>query len=103
MTQKAGISEMLCRDPEQHRNKCGNCLWLTLHRHCEYIQGTSNCVAKFLPRYDSPYEIIDSFPEFSAYTLKLPNSPNIFPTFHVSKLKRFNANDPTLFPSHEHA
>jgi Chromo (CHRromatin Organisation MOdifier) domain len=42
-------------------------------------------------------------PEFSAYTLDLPNSPNIFPTFHASQLKRFNTNDAELFPSREHA
>ena len=42
-------------------------------------------------------------PEFSAYTLDLPNSPNIFPTFHASQLKRFNENDTSLFPSREHA
>jgi hypothetical protein len=34
--------------------------------------------------------------------LELPNSPNIFPTFHASELKRFVPNDSELFPSREH-
>jgi hypothetical protein len=38
----------------------------TLHHHHKYIQGKSNCVAKCLPHYDGPYEIINSFPQFSA-------------------------------------
>jgi hypothetical protein len=41
-------------------------------------------------------------PEFSAYTLDLPNSPNIFPTFHTSQLKHFTENNASLFPSHKH-
>jgi hypothetical protein len=38
---------------------------------------------------------------FSTYKLELPNNPNTFPIFHASELKRFIANDPDLFPSHE--
>jgi hypothetical protein len=75
----------------------------TLHCRRVYTQGKSNCVAKFLPRYDGPYNIIDSFPDFSAYKLELPNSLNIFPTFHALQLKHFIANDSSLFPSHKHA
>jgi hypothetical protein len=43
-------------------------------------------VAKFMPYFDGPYTIIDTHPETSNYTLDLPNSPNIFPTFHASQL-----------------
>ena len=75
---------------------------LMLHRKWEYIQSKSNGVAKFLPRYNGPYEIIDAFPDFSAYTPKLPNSPNVFPTYHASELKCFNDNDSSLFPSRDH-
>jgi hypothetical protein len=42
-------------------------------------------------------------PEFSAYTLDLLNSPNIFLTFHASQLKCFTENDTILFPSCKHA
>jgi hypothetical protein len=75
----------------------------TLHRRREFTAGDPSRVAKFIPRFDGPYKIINSMPDFSAYTLDLPNSPNIFPTFHASQLKRFTENDAILFPSREHA
>ncbi len=31
----------------------------------------------------------------------MPNSPNVFPTFHASQLRRFIPNDASLFPSRE--
>jgi hypothetical protein len=34
--------------------------------------------------------------------LDLPNSPNIFPTFHVSQLRPYHNNNPDLFPSRKH-
>jgi hypothetical protein len=58
-------------------------------------------VAKFFPHYDGPHVIIDVHSATSSYTLELPNSPNIFPTFYASKLKHFFKNDATLFPSQE--
>jgi hypothetical protein len=71
----------------------------TLHRRQEYKKKGKHCVAKFFPRYDGPYDVIDAFPHVSAYKLELPNSPNIFPTFHSSKIKRFIPNDTSLFPN----
>lgn len=73
----------------------------TKHCYREYQKG-DNRVAKFMPRYDSPYTIVEAHPESSTYTLDLPNSPNIFPTFHVSQLRAFEPNDPALFPLREH-
>src|ERR1700683_497820 len=73
----------------------------TLHRRQEYKKKGEHRVAKFFPRYDGPYVVIDSHATTSSYTLELPNSPNIFPTFHASELKRFFPNDSTLFPSRE--
>src|ERR1700729_4262735 len=73
----------------------------TLHRRQEYKKKGEHRVAKFFPRYDGPYVVIDSHATTSSYTLKLPNLPNIFPTFHASELKRFFPNDSTLFPSRE--
>ena len=55
-------------------------------------------VAKFMPRYDGPWEIIEARPETSSYKLKLPNSTNIFPTFHASQIKPFTPNDNEHFP-----
>ena len=72
----------------------------TLHRHQEYKKG-KKCVTKFFPHFDGPYEVINTHPSTSTYTLDLPNSPNIFPTFHTSKLKQYIPNDPALFPSRE--
>jgi hypothetical protein len=55
--------------------------------------------AKFFPHYDSLYDIINTHPETSNYTLELPNSPNTYPTYHASKLKAFVPNNPSLFPN----
>ncbi|KAF8802108.1 hypothetical protein BYT27DRAFT_7065863, partial [Phlegmacium glaucopus] len=56
---------------------------------------------KFMPRNDGPYTIIQTFPEKSEYTLRLPNNPQTFPGFHSSLLKPFVPNDPSLFPDRE--
>ena len=71
----------------------------TLHRQQEYKKKGEHRVAKFFPCYDGPYDVIDAFPHVSAYKLELPNSPNVFPTFHSSEIKRFIPNDPSLFPN----
>jgi hypothetical protein len=73
----------------------------TMNRCQEYLTGDSKHTAKFMPRYDSPYKIISTNPESSTYTLDLPEHTNIYPTFHVSKLKCHIANDTELFPSRE--
>ncbi|GLB33345.1 hypothetical protein LshimejAT787_0102290 [Lyophyllum shimeji] len=52
-----------------------------------------------MPRFDGPYEVTHVHPESSSYTLKLPDGVNVFPTFHASLLKRYEANDNDLFPS----
>ncbi|KAG2073365.1 hypothetical protein BDR04DRAFT_975480, partial [Suillus decipiens] len=46
--------------------------------------------------------VINMHPESSTYTLDLPNSPNIFPTFHASQLHCYHENGIVLFPSQEH-
>jgi hypothetical protein len=73
----------------------------TLHRWNEYKRKGEKCVAKFFPHYDGPYIIIDTHPKALIYTLELPNSPNVFPTFHASELSPHVPNDPLLFPGHE--
>jgi len=75
----------------------------TLHCRRECTANDPSCIAKFIPCFDGPYVIINSMLEFSAYTLDLPNSPNIFPTFLSSQLKCFTENDVSLFLSHQHA
>ena len=73
---------------------------LTLHHFQEYKKKGEKWVAKLFPCYDGPYTIIDVHSETSNYTLKLPNLPNIYPTYYASELRTFLHNDPTLFPSH---
>jgi hypothetical protein len=73
----------------------------TLHRRNEYKKKGEKRVAKFFPRYDGPYTVTDTHPEASTYTLEMPNSPNVFPTFHASELSPHIANDPVLFPGRE--
>jgi hypothetical protein len=54
-----------------------------------------------MPQYDGPYIIIDIDEDDSTVTLDLPNSPNIFPTFHTSEVVPYVENDVTLFPNRE--
>ena len=68
----------------------------TKHWRREYMQKGDKRVAKFMPRYDGPYTIVQAHPESSTYTLDLPNSPNIFPTFHASQLRPYHPNNPEL-------
>ena len=71
----------------------------TLHSRQEFKKKGEKQVAKFFPRYDGPYCIIDTHTASSNYTLELPNFPNTYPTYHASELKAFLANDESLFPS----
>ena len=80
----------------------GNLVMLSTKNHrCNYKCKGKTCVAKFMPRNDGPYTITYTFPERSEYTLKLPNNPNTFPSFHAHLLKMYVPNDPLLFPGHE--
>lgn len=66
-----------------------------------YMHSGDNRVAKFMPQFDGPYEVIHANPEKSSYTLNLPNTDNVFPTFHSSLLCPFVPNNGNLFPSRE--
>ncbi|GAA5879222.1 hypothetical protein JCM16303_003124 [Sporobolomyces ruberrimus] len=57
--------------------------------------------AKLFPRYNGPYEIIESFPHQSQYRLRLDPSDKSHNMFHSSKLKRYIENDPSSFPDRE--
>jgi hypothetical protein len=71
----------------------------TLNRRREYKKKGEKRVAKFFPRFDGPYTVVNTHAETSNYTLDLPNAPNVFPTFHASELRRFVPNNNELFPS----
>jgi hypothetical protein len=71
----------------------------TLHRRKDYKNKSQNRAAKFMPRYDGPYQIVDVHHAASTITLDMPNAPNLFPTFHTSNIKPWHANDDDKYPS----
>ena len=73
----------------------------TMNRRQEFKGSGEKRVAKFMPRYDGPYTIVDIDEDSSTVTLDLPNSPNICPTFHTSEVEPHVENDATLFPGRE--
>jgi hypothetical protein len=80
--------------------KIGNKVMLsTLNRQRDYKTTGKQCVTKFMPCFDGPYLVTNSFPETSTVTLDIPHAPNIFPTFHTSHVKPFIPNDNLKFPS----
>jgi len=71
----------------------------TLNRRRDYKTKGQKRAAKFMPRYDGPYIIIDTHLDASTVTLDMPNAPNLFPTFHTSHIKPWLPNDDTKYPS----
>ncbi|GAA5959299.1 hypothetical protein JCM10213_008100 [Rhodosporidiobolus nylandii] len=57
--------------------------------------------AKLFPRWDGPYAVEAAFAATSTFRLSLPPNDKSHPVFHISKLKRYTANDPSSFPSRE--
>jgi hypothetical protein len=90
------------RSPEIPFNIGDQVMLSTLHRRQEFKRKGEKRAAKFFPCYDGPYDIINTHPESSNYTLELPNSPNTYPTYHASELQPFVPNDPILFPDREY-
>jgi hypothetical protein len=71
----------------------------TKNRQREYMQGKSRHVAKFMLRFDGPYEITAVHPESSNYTLLIPNHRgDKTTTFHMSHLKVHKTNNDVQFP-----
>jgi hypothetical protein len=62
------------------------------------MQSKDGRVAKFMPRFDGPYEILKAYLDSSTYTLRLPEHSKIHHTFHASLLRPYITNDPDLFP-----
>ena len=63
------------------------------------MQAKDGRVAKFMPHFASPYNVLKAYPELSLYTLQLPPSSKAHPTFHISHLWPHIVNDNELFPS----
>ena len=51
-----------------------------------------------MPQFDGPFTIKSTNEIHSTVTLDLPNSPNMLPIFHTSKVKPFSEIDNDLFP-----
>jgi hypothetical protein len=80
--------------------KSGECVVLsTAHRRRTYKSGDQPRVAKFMPRFDGPYKIIETDEKHSTVTLDLPEHSTLFPVFHTSEIKPFKENDNSLFPT----
>lgn len=71
----------------------------TKNRRWEYLLSGSKRIAKFTPRFDGPYRVIHADHATSTYTLKLPPTNKMSPTFHASQLCAFIANDGSQFPA----
>ncbi|OJT05306.1 Transposon Ty3-I Gag-Pol polyprotein, partial [Trametes pubescens] len=59
---------------------------------------------KLVPKFIGPYKILECIPRTSNYVLDLPaelRDRRIHPRFHVSLLRRHEANDDALFPHRE--
>ncbi|SCV67089.1 BQ2448_5735 [Microbotryum intermedium] len=73
-------------------------------RDCRLRFKTGYCKsAKLFDRFEGPYKVIATNAATSNYTLQLNEDNQSHPTFHVSKLRRYRANDPVSFPNQEPA
>ncbi|OJT13242.1 Transposon Tf2-12 polyprotein [Trametes pubescens] len=86
------------RGPDLRFSVGDRVLLSTFHRQREYMQRGSHRVAKFMVRFDGPFTITRANPDTSTYSLDLPASMNIFPTFHSSLLRPYLGNDDVAFP-----
>jgi hypothetical protein len=85
---------------DNHCFKIGDKVMLsTMNRRRDYKAKNQKRAAKFMPRFDGPYEIVDVHHDASTITLDMPNAPNLFPTFHISNIKLWQPNDDTKYPT----
>ena len=70
----------------------------TKHRCHNFKNHADSRMVKFFACWDGPYVVKAAHPEKSAYTLDIPESSAMFPTFHASLLKLYHTNDDTTFP-----
>jgi hypothetical protein len=86
------------RGPEKEYLPGDKVMLSTAHRRRNYMQAQDGHVAKFMPRWDGPYEVLEAFPGSSDYKLRLPESSLRCPIFHSSQLRPHIENDDKLFP-----
>lgn len=86
------------RGPAQNFEEGQLVMVSTENRRREYKNKGQKRAAKFFPRWDGPYKIIQAFPDTSTYKVELPPSSKQHPVFHERLLKIYHANDESLFP-----
>lgn len=77
--------------------KKGNMVYLST-KNLSLLKNRTN---KLCPKYIGPYRVIETKPNMSNYTLELPTALQarcIHPTFHVSLLRPYQANNDEMFP-----
>ena len=70
----------------------------TKHQRHDYKSSEHYRAAKFMPRYDGPYHIVDTDEHHLTVMLDLPEKPHIFLVFHTSEVQPFTKNNTQLFP-----
>jgi hypothetical protein len=87
------------RDPEPSFSVGDHVMLTTSNQWREYTQAKKGRVAKFMLRFDRPYEMISCHLESSNYTLRMPNHRGErTSTFHGSHLKLHWENNDVQFP-----
>jgi hypothetical protein len=76
-------------------------LMSTENRRRAYKSKGDGRVAKFMPCFDGPYEVVEANPDTSTYSLKLPFSDVKVEGFHGRLLKPWKPNNPLLFPDRQ--
>lgn len=71
----------------------------TKYRLVDYKSRIRKRARKFFPRWDGPFTVIKVNHSTSTYTLDMPRHSKVFPTFHVSQIKRYFKNDDKMFPT----
>ena len=78
----------------------GDHIMLSMKNHQQqYTAKGEKHIAKFMPRFDGPYVIMDVNYDSSTITINLPPSSKLYPTYHTSEVLPYNENDCNLFPS----
>jgi hypothetical protein len=76
----------------------GDSVLLSILHHRQNYMRNGMSMAKFLPRFNGPYIVVNTHEDASTVTLNLPNDPSAFPTFHISLVKPFQLNDDQKYP-----
>lgn len=71
----------------------------TSQRRRDYMQRSSDRVAKFMVRHDGPSTVVQTWPDSSIYIHDLPDRMRKFPTFHASLVRPFKDSDSLLLPT----